>query len=43
MCLTLYISTHDTNDGYSNDPQVKLAMPFTLKKALVDDWEKVTR
>ena len=27
----------------SNDPQVKLAMPFTLKKQLVDDWEMVTR
>lgn len=29
------------DDG--NDPQVKLAMPFTLKKQLVDDWEMVTR
>jgi len=27
----------------ANDPQVKLAMPFTLKKQLVDDWEMVTR
>lgn len=26
-----------------SDPQVKLAVPFTLKKQLVDDWEKVTR
>lgn len=27
----------------NSDPQVKLAMPFTLKKQLVDDWELVTR
>lgn len=26
-----------------NDPQVKIAMPFTLKRQLVDDWEMVTR
>jgi hypothetical protein len=28
---------------YSNEAQVKLAMPFTLKKQLVDDWEMITR
>jgi len=37
------IDVVEDKEDESNDHQVKIAMPFSLKKQLVEDWERTTR